>query len=295
MPSRTSRPAARPAIGSWQAYLLGIYLVGAGALLIRLAIGTARAARWLTSASCVAPITVGLLRPRIILPESSRQWPQAQLDAVLTHEGEHVRRRDPLVQWLALFNRAVFWFHPLAWWLERRVSALAEETCDAAVLARGHDRFEYSGYLLDLARCTGASAGLRVDVVGMAMPGSFLPQRVKNIIDGVRVPRISRVRMACTAAALGISSIVFAAGSLDHAVRVLPQAVPVPQVAAPVSSIEPPRLQLAQAQTSPARPAPVPPPPAPFSIALDLDYAQLNHAENTRFTSPSRFRGVSWN
>ena len=49
-------------------------------------------------------------------------------------------------------NRAVFWFHPLAWWLERRLSALSEEACDAAVLARGHDPFAYSEYLLGLAR-----------------------------------------------------------------------------------------------------------------------------------------------
>jgi len=96
----------------------GIYLLGLCVLLLRLAIGTIRANR-LTSASCVVPVTVGLFRPRIILPESSREWPQAQLDAVLAHEGEHVRRRDTLFQWLALLNRALFWFHPLAWWLER--------------------------------------------------------------------------------------------------------------------------------------------------------------------------------
>lgn len=73
----------------------------------------------------------------VILPEHWRQWPQAQLDAVLTHEHEHARRRDPLVQWLALLNRALFWFHPVAWWLERHLSALAEEACDNVVLERG--------------------------------------------------------------------------------------------------------------------------------------------------------------
>ena len=119
-------------------WALGVYLMGFCILLLRLAIGTIRANR-LTSASCVGPITVGLFRPRIILPASSREWPQAQLDAVMTHEGEHIRRRDPLFQWIALLNRAIFWFHPLAWWLERRLSGLAEEACDTAVLAKGHD------------------------------------------------------------------------------------------------------------------------------------------------------------
>ncbi len=114
------------------------------------AIGTVRSNR-LTSASCVVPVTVGLSHPRIILPECSHEWPQAQLDAVLAHEGEHIRRRDPLFQWIALLNRALFWFHPLAWWLERKISGLAEEACDVAVLARGYHPREYAEYLLDLA------------------------------------------------------------------------------------------------------------------------------------------------
>ncbi len=48
---------------------IAIYLFGVGVFLLRLAIGTIRASR-LTSASCVVPVTVGLLHPRIILPES---------------------------------------------------------------------------------------------------------------------------------------------------------------------------------------------------------------------------------
>src|SRR5579863_9799258 len=64
-PLKASAPAPRPVASNWQIYLLGIYLAGAGTFLMRLAIGTIRAQR-LTSASCIAPITVGLLRPRII-------------------------------------------------------------------------------------------------------------------------------------------------------------------------------------------------------------------------------------
>ncbi len=204
-------PVTKPIVWSWDAILLGVYLLGVGALLLRLAMGTICASR-LTSASCVAPVTVGLLRPRVILPECWREWPQGQLDAVLTHERAHARRRDPLLQWLALFNRAVFWFHPLAWWLERRMSALAEEACDAAVLERGHDPREYSAYLLELARAV-QRAGKRVNVVAVAMPGSYLPQRVKKIIDGVRAPRISSARMACTVVACAIPAVLFAAAN----------------------------------------------------------------------------------
>jgi uncharacterized protein (TIGR03435 family) len=192
-----------------------IYFLGLGVLLLRLLIGTIRANR-LTSASCVVPVTVGLLHPRIILPESSRKWPRAQLDAVLAHEGEHIRRRDPLFQWIALLNRAIFWFHPLAWWLERRLSGLAEEACDAAVLERGYDPREYSEYLLDLARSVQRS-GTRIEAVGMAMPGIGLAHRIRQMLSGVPVPRISRPRMACTVAVCAAVAAIFAAGKLVHA------------------------------------------------------------------------------
>ena len=139
-------------------------------------------------------------------------------------------------------NRAVFWFHPLAWWLERRLSALAEEACDAAVLERGHDAREYSRYLLDLAREV-RRAGTRVNVVAMAMPGSYLPQRVKKIINGVRAPKISRTRLACTALACAIPAVAFAAGTLDHVPQILPLPFPkwsVPQPPVLIAQVQAP-------------------------------------------------------
>ena len=63
-----------------------------------------------------APVTVGWLRPTVIFPPDWPQWPQGKLDAVLTHEREDARRRDPFWRFVALLNRALFWFHPLAWW-----------------------------------------------------------------------------------------------------------------------------------------------------------------------------------
>jgi uncharacterized protein (TIGR03435 family) len=246
---------------------IGAYLLGACVLLLRLAIGTIRANR-LTSDSCAAPVTVGLLRPRIILPAYSTEWSRAQLDAVLTHERAHARRRDPLFQWLALLNRAVFWFHPLAWWLERKLSALSEEACDAAVLERGHDPREYSRYLLELARAV-QRAGTRVNVVAMAMPGSYLPQRVEKIIKGFRAPRISRLRMACAALACAIPAILFAAGRLDHAAQTPP---PGPL---PTSTVPQPPVLLAQAtQAAPARA-----PEAPSTLEFEVAVIRPNKSE----------------
>jgi bla regulator protein BlaR1 len=216
LPQRSASPVREDwGYNSREYAIPGIYLLGLFTLLLRLAIGTIRASR-LTSASCVVPVTVGVLHPRVILPENSRDWPQAQLDAVLMHEREHVHRRDPLFQWLALFNRSIFWFHPLSWWLERKLAGLAEEACDAAVLSQGHDPQQYSEYLLDLARSV-ERAGTRIDAVGMAMPGVFLPQRIRRMLSGVPIPRTSRPRMACTVAVCAAAAFILAAGTLVRA------------------------------------------------------------------------------
>jgi hypothetical protein len=150
---------------------LGCYFAGAGVMLARLIVGTVRARalvrratagdRVFTSPDCAAPVTIGWFHPVILLPLNWRSWPDAELDAVLIHEREHVRRRDPLIQWLALLNRAIFWFHPLTWWLERKLAELAEDNCDLAVLRSGHDPPRAFGGFLRAVPCSSSRAVAR--------------------------------------------------------------------------------------------------------------------------------------
>lgn len=246
-PAPPAAVSARPRGLSWEEAAFSIYGIGVLWLLLRLTIGMVRANR-LTSADCVAPITVGLLRPRVILPPDWPRWPAGRVTAILAHEQAHARRRDPLIQWLALLNRALFWFHPLAWWLERRLAALAEEACDAAVLRQGHDARDYAQCLIDTERSVMRAGGrfaLGITPVGMTMPGSALPHRVKLLFDGAMPARISRGRIAVAAAACLTGGILFGAGSLEHAPQLL-KLERLPALMLP----KPPEL-LAQAQTKP--------------------------------------------
>jgi hypothetical protein len=212
--ARLSREAEPPGLRrnwawNWKWIALICYSIGFLLMAIRLAVGALQARTMvrqasfvngaLVSAQCAAPVTVGWLRPVVILPEEWQSWPEAKLDAVLTHEQEHVRRRDPLVQWLALLNRSIFWFHPLSWWLERKLSDLAEGACDAAVLRRGHNPLDYSQYLIDLARSVEQS-GARVSVYGASINGSRLSGRIRQILDPSPPPLLTRTRSSVAAA-----------------------------------------------------------------------------------------------
>ena len=103
------------------------------------------------SASIRVPITVGTLRPRVLLPVGWQEWSQDKLDAVLQHELTHIARGDYAVNLLAECNRCIYWFHPLAWCLIRWLSDLAERNCDDAVIASTGDRTSYARHLLEIA------------------------------------------------------------------------------------------------------------------------------------------------
>jgi beta-lactamase regulating signal transducer with metallopeptidase domain len=94
------------------------------------------------------PVTMGALHSTILLPTAWREWDDAKLNAVLAHEVSHVARRDALTQRLSLLHRAIFWFSPLAWWLNRRLAELAEQASDEAALSGGADRADYARILL---------------------------------------------------------------------------------------------------------------------------------------------------
>jgi beta-lactamase regulating signal transducer with metallopeptidase domain len=94
------------------------------------------------------PVTLGVRNPVILLPTDWREWDEVELESVLAHETSHVARHDGLIQRLALVHRAIFWFSPLAWWLDRHLADLAEQASDEAALAGGADRTGYAEMLL---------------------------------------------------------------------------------------------------------------------------------------------------
>jgi beta-lactamase regulating signal transducer with metallopeptidase domain len=111
-------------------------------------LGIKRVPRLAESELLSVPVTFGVLRPAILLPSSWRDWDEAELDAVISHEVSHVARRDAFIDRLSLLHRALFWFSPLSWYLTGCLAELAEEASDEAALAAGADRTRYAETLL---------------------------------------------------------------------------------------------------------------------------------------------------
>jgi beta-lactamase regulating signal transducer with metallopeptidase domain len=101
------------------------------------------------SRTSLEPGIFGIVRPVLVWPERiTARLEDAHLEAILAHELSHVRHRDNLAAAIHMVVEAIFWFHPLVWWLGARLVEERERACDEAVLATGRDRRVYAESIL---------------------------------------------------------------------------------------------------------------------------------------------------
>jgi uncharacterized protein (TIGR03435 family) len=124
----------------------------------------------------------GLLRPILVWPRAiAERLDDRQLASILAHEVAHVRRRDNLTAAVHMAVQAIFWFHPLVWWLGARLVDERERACDEAVVRSGSERSVYAQTILTACRVFVESP-----LACMAgVTGSDLRKRIERIMgDG---------------------------------------------------------------------------------------------------------------
>jgi uncharacterized protein (TIGR03435 family) len=95
------------------------------------------------------PGIFGILRPVLVWPAGiSEHLEDAHLEAILAHEVWHVRRRDNLAAAMHMVVGAIFWFHPLVWWLGARLVDEGERACDEEVVRLGNQPCVYAESIL---------------------------------------------------------------------------------------------------------------------------------------------------
>jgi uncharacterized protein (TIGR03435 family) len=127
------------------------------------------------------PGLFGIARPVLLWPRGiSASLDNAQLEAILAHELCHLRRRDNLAAALHLFVEALFWFHPLVWWMGTRLIVERERACDEAVLILCNQPGVYAEGILKVCEfCMQAPPACMAGVAG-----ADLKKRVVRIIAG---------------------------------------------------------------------------------------------------------------
>ena len=273
-PPAVSAPAAAlpwyARLTPWHA-LAAVWAVGVAVLAVRGIVGYIKLKRHVALAcktsdgcyggACVtAPFTLGILRPRVYLPDDLQGTAR---QAVLLHEQTHIRRRDPLTKPLFYAVACLHWFNPLAWLAFCTFERDMEAACDEAAV-RGRPLPERNAYCESL---------LHFAVQGRSIPGSlaFGQGSVKErIVHLLHYRRLGAGALAVCAAVVGLSV---------TACMVRPQVEDAPVTAAPPAT----------AETAEPTPAPTSMPAVAAAALPTLDDA----ANSPRFVCPVKYKYIS--
>jgi bla regulator protein blaR1 len=109
--------------------------------------------RAMSSPSLLEPGVFGVFRPVLLVPEGIfDRLTVAQLRAVIAHELCHVRHQDNLIAAIHMFVETTFWFHPLVWWIGKRMVEERERACDEEVLRLGSEPQTYAEGILNVCK-----------------------------------------------------------------------------------------------------------------------------------------------
>jgi bla regulator protein BlaR1 len=142
---------------------------------------------WLSQSS-LEPGVFGILRPSLLWPAGiSEHLKDAHLEAILAHEVQHVLRRDNLAAAIHMMVQAIFWFHPLVWWLGGRLVIERERACDEAVLQLGNSPQIYAESILKTCKFSVASPLAIVSGV----TGGDLKNRIVRIMSASSADKLT--------------------------------------------------------------------------------------------------------
>ena len=156
------------------------------------------------------PTVVGVIRPMVLVPASSLTGLEPeQLAIIIGHELAHIRRYDLFLNLLQRLIEALLFFHPVVWYVSRRMSAEREACCDDLVVSSGCGRMCYAGALLRMAEMCAPAPESRV--VALAASGAAPSQfelRIDRLMSANQRSRLRLTRGGVTMVALLLTSVV---------------------------------------------------------------------------------------
>jgi uncharacterized protein (TIGR03435 family) len=163
--------------------------------------GAVRPLTLVLSDTSLEPGVFGILRPVLVWPPRiAEHLADTHIEAILAHELAHVRRRDNLAAASHMLVQALFWFHPLVWWIGSRLVDERERACDEAVVRLGSEPQTYAESILKI--CQFYVESPLACVAGVT--GSNLKKRIEHIMTPRSCATLTvwkRVLLATTAAA----------------------------------------------------------------------------------------------
>src|ERR1700733_14828897 len=238
IPAGSASPSTIILPGSWALYLFGTWAVIAAGLLMGIVRGlwhlhvlrkssvplrpaaldprlqrtlerarSKRSVDFCTSDRVQVPTAVGLVKPIILIPRwVMQELSPDELNQILLHELAHFGRWDDWTNLAQKIVKALFFFHPAVWWIEKRVSLEREMACDDAVLAETASPRAYAECLARLAEKTlmQRSVALAQAALGRIRQTSL---RVAQILDVNRSTKANLAWKPAVSVVLGFAAV----------------------------------------------------------------------------------------
>ena len=155
------------------------------------------------------PGVVGWLDPVLLMPaDIDRHLTQTQLATVVTHELCHIRRHDNLTAAIHMVVEAIFWFHPLVWWIGAQLVTERERACDEHVLRTLGRPQLYARAILNVYKRYLVSPIVCVSGVG----GSGIRKRIVAILRNDVVEPVGPLKKALLSTAF-VALVIIPAGA----------------------------------------------------------------------------------
>lgn len=215
-----------------------------------------------------APLAIGWWRPMVLLPAALlARMPAGLLEALLAHELAHIRRHDYLINLLQAVVEALLFYHPVVWWLSRRIRHERELIADDLAAEALGDRRSLALALSELDRMLGATAAGPIPRFAHAAHGGQLMSRIQHLLRPRQHPLAIGLSLPLLGLALaGVAMYAHAQSSAPEAAApgyaIAPPAPPAP----PAAPTAPSRVVASGRATTPppadiAAPPASPPPP----------------------------------
>lgn len=126
------------------------------------------------------PMVVGYFKPLILIPIGLlNNLSREEVEAIISHELAHVKRRDYLVNILQSFMELLFFFNPAVLWISRLIREERESCCDDLAVLNTNNK---AGYIRALVSCEEFQMNKLEYAMAMADQPHQLVKRVKRMV-----------------------------------------------------------------------------------------------------------------
>ena len=156
-----------------------------------------------------SPLTYGFINPVILIPKSILAAEIENMEYILLHEWNHIRRWDTLKKWLLVMILCIHWFNPLVWVMFMLVNRDIELCCDEDLVCMigENNKKKYANLLINMEE-----KRIKLNPLCLGFGNNYMKERIVSIME-IKKASTSMILLA-TILVIGATT-VFATSGLE--------------------------------------------------------------------------------